>query len=238
MNTKKTLALFIMLLPMMALWAQVEIATQKGIISEVKQSEEQFFYADQTSTTVDQALQHANDLLMKELQDYFKAMGIDFEASKDKIVDNMVTITMQRGDQFRAFVYIEKSLFNDSEKSLAVEAEKTSVVEEIAPVVPSVSKSNNDDGVFSQMATMESRLQVYDYVSQLQADGMPITFVNQPKTENMDGMYLVLYRRGGAIEAILTPVDAEGVRRNLTSGEPDDLTRHPNTSINGIKFEQ
>ena len=238
MNMKKIVILIVMLLPMMALWAQDEIAIQKGRITEVKQSEEEFIYADQTSTTVDQALQHANDLLMKELQDYFKAMGIDFEASKDKIVDNMVTITMQRGDQFRAFVYIEKSLFNDSEKSLAVEAEKTSVVEEIAPVVPSVSKSNNDDGVFSRMATMESRLQVYDYVSQLQADGMPITFVNQPKTENMDGMYLVLYRRGGAIEAILTPVDAEGVRRNLTSGEPDDLTRHPNTSINGIKLEQ
>ena len=223
MNTKKILVLFMMLLPMIALWAQDEIANQKGRITEVKQSEEKFIYADQTSTTVDQALQHANDLLMKELQDYFQAMGIDFEASKDKIVDNMVTITMQRGDQFRAFVYIEKSLFKESEKS---ESEKSLV-----------SKPSSDDVLFP-MASMETRLQVYDYVNQLRSDGMPITFVNQPRGEEMEEMYLVLYRRGGAIEAILTPVDADGTRRNLASGEPDDLANHPNTSINGIKNEQ
>lgn len=210
---KKIMALIVMLLPMITLWAQNEISNPKGRITEVKQSETEFFYADQTCTTVDQALKHANDLLMKELQDYFKVTGIDFEASKDKIADNMVTITMQRGDQFRAFVYIEKSLFDGK-------------------------KADSQPDVLSQMATMNSRLQVYDYVNQLQEKGMPITFVNQPKAEDMDGMYLVLYRRGGAIEAILTPVDAEGVRHNLASGEPDDLTNHPNTSINGIMLKQ
>lgn len=230
MNMKKILALFILLLPTMALWAQDEIANQKGRITKVKPSEEEFIYADQTSTTVDQALKHANDLLMKELQEYFQTMGVDFEASKDKIVNNLVTITMQRGNQFRAFVYIKKSLFDGEGKS--------PVAEKVEPAAPSVSMSSNDDGIFTPMATMESRLQVYDYVNQLKAEGMPITFVNKPQTENMDGLYLVLYRRGGAIEAILTPVDTDGARRNLASGELDDLTNHPNTSINGIKLEQ
>lgn len=213
MNKRKIVAMIVMLLPMMALWAQNEISNPKGRITEVKQAETEFIYADQTCPTVDQALKHANDLLMKELQDYFQVMGIDFDASKDKIVDNMVTITMQRGDQFRAFVYIEKSLFDENKAKPQPEA-------------------------LSLMATMTSRLQVYDYVNQLQAEGMPITFVNQPKAEEMDGMYLVLYRRGGAIEAILTPVDAEGIRFNLASGEKDSLENHPNTSVNGIKIEQ
>lgn len=213
MNMKKIAALIVMMLPVMALWAQNEVSNQKGRIIEVKQSEAEFIYADQTCTTVDQALKHANDLLMKELQDYFQVMGIDFEASKDKIVDNMVTITMQRGDQFRAFVYIEKSLFDEK-------------------------KAEPQPDALSQMATMNSRLQVYDYVNQLQAEGMSISFVNQLKTEEMDKMYLVLYRRGGIVDAILTPVDANGLRHNLATGEPDDVTKHPNTSINGIMLEQ
>ena len=85
---------------------------------------------------------------------------------------------------------------------------------------------------------MTSRLDVYDYVNQLQAEGKPVSFVNQPKGEELEKMYLVLYRRGGTIEAILTPADTDGVRHNMATGNPDALANHPNTSINGIKVEQ
>ena len=61
---------------------------------------------------------------------------------------------------------------------------------------------------------------------------------NLLRLECLEKMYLILYRRGGVIEAILTPANADGIRRNLASGEPDALANHPNTSINGIMFEQ
>lgn len=227
---KKIITLFVLLLPMAVLWAQNEIPNPKETITEVKQDEERFIYADQTYTTVDQALQHANDLLMKELREYFQVLGVDFETVRESVANNMVTITMQRGDQFRAFVYIEKSVFDGKEETPAKRKEEVEA--------PSAPKSNLDNSFLSPIASMTSRLDVYDYVNQLQAEGKPVSFVNQPKGEETDKMYLVLYRRGGTIEAILTPVDAEGMRCNMATGEPDALDNHPNTSINGIKVEK
>ena len=229
MNMKKIVTLIVLLFPMMSLWAQNEAMNPKGRITEVKQADEEFIYADQTCATVDQALKRANELLIKELQEYFRQAGMDFETAKDKLADNMVTITMQRGDQFRAFVYIEKSLLDEKDEFQAIQKEN------VVALVPQPSASV---AIFSPLATMTTRLQVYDYVNQLQAEGNPVVFVNQPKADELDTMYLVLYRRGGAVEAILTPVDTEGTRHNLASGEPDDLANHPNTSINGIKIEQ
>lgn len=229
MNMKKIVTLIVLLLPMMSLWAQNEAMNPKGRITEVKQADEEFIYADQTCATVDQALKRANELLIKELQEYFRQAGMDFETAKDKLADNVVTITMQRGDQFRAFVYIEKSLLDEKDELQAIQKEN------VVALVPQPSASV---AIFSPLATMTTRLQVYDYVNQLQAEGNPVVFVNQPKADELDTMYLVLYRRGGAVEAILTPVDTEGTRHNLASGEPDDLANHPNTSINGIKIEQ
>lgn len=227
---KKIITLFVLLLPMAVLWAQNEIPNPKETITEVKQDEERFIYADQTYTTVDQALQHANDLLMKELQEYFQVLGVDFETVRESVANNMVTITMQRGDQFRAFVYIEKSVFDKIEKT------PTERIEEVA--APSASESSSNNSFLSPIASMTSRLDVYDYVNQLQAEGKPVSFVNQPKGEELEKMYLVLYRRGGTIEAILTPADTDGVRHNIATGAPDALANHPNTSINGIKVEQ
>ena len=224
---KKIVTLIVLLFPMMSLWAQNEAMNPKGRITEVKQADEEFIYADQTCATVDQALKRANELLIKELQEYFRQAGMDFETAKDKLADNVVTITMQRGDQFRAFVYIEKSLLDEKDEFQAIQKEN------VVALVPQPSVA-----IFSPLATMTTRLQVYDYVNQLQAEGNPVVFVNQPKADELDTMYLVLYRRGGAVEAILTPVDIEGTRHNLASGEPDDLANHPNTSINGIKIEQ
>ena len=212
MNMKKLATLLVLLSSMVALFAQNENIDPHARITQVKQSENEFIYADQTCPTVEQALKRANDLLFKELQEYFRQMGIDFETERDNVTDNMVTITMQRGNQFRVFIYIEKSLFDKEDEP--------------------------QTDVLSPMATMTTRLQVYDYVNQLQAEGRPIVFVNQPKSDEMDKMYLVLYRRGGVVEAILTPVDAEGTRHNLATGELDNLANHPNTSINGIKMEQ
>ena len=50
-------------------------------------------------------------------------------------------------------------------------------------------------------------------------------------------MYLVLYQRGGKIAAVLTPPDAQGIRYNLETGEPDSKNNYPATSVNGFIYE-
>ena len=279
MNMKKIVTLIVLLLPMMSLWAQNEAMNPKGRITEVKQADEEFIYADQTCATVDQALKRANELLIKELQEYFRQAGMDFETAKDKLADNVVTITMQRGDQFRAFVYIDKSIFDEKAEPQAGKGaelqpsdkpEPQVVQVEGTPVGSTTSSTTAattvtvppttevDDAtaellnaivfaqlakysvfyeVFTEIVKMDSRLQVYDYVKDLQADGLPISFINQPKKDEMDDLFLLVYRRGGDIESLLTPVNEAGERYNLRTGELDSLKNHPKTSINGIRID-
>ncbi len=272
MNMKRLIVLFALLVPMLASWAQEESSTPIKTITEVKQSKDKYLYADQTYTTVDQALTPANEQLMQEVKDYFQMMGMDFEAVKEEVASNMVTITMQRGDQFRAFVYIDKSIFDEkADPQTAQEGEQQPSekpeIQETATDAPAESQSvtvkvpaedqsaNAASDVltsilatqivkysmfydaFAEMIAMDSRLQVYDYVNLLHADGLPISFVNQPQKEDMNGMFLLVYRRGGDIEALLTPVDANGDRYNMRTGELDALKNHPKTSYNGIKIE-
>lgn len=279
MKMKRLIVLIALLMPMLASWAQDESSTPIKTITEVKQSEDRYLYADQTYTTVDQALTQANDQLMQEIKEYFQMMGKDFEAVKDEVASNMVTITMQRGDQFRAFVYIDKSIFDEKAEPQAGKGaelqpsdkpEPQVVQVEGTPVGSTTSSTTAattvtvppttevDDAtaellnaivfaqlakysvfyeVFTEIVKMDSRLQVYDYVKDLQADGLPISFINQPKKDEMDDLFLLVYRRGGDIESLLTPVNEAGERYNLRTGELDSLKNHPKTSINGIRID-
>ena len=105
---KKLLLLTLLLMPAMVLWAQDTIENPKQIISEVKQAEEQYIYADKTSETVEEALEQAKELLLREVLDYLQQSGENIDDAAAFMKDQMVTITVQRGDKFRAFVYIDK----------------------------------------------------------------------------------------------------------------------------------
>ncbi len=238
---KKICLLMAFLIPLAMLKAQDKM-TPKEKITQVLQSEEEFLYADQTCATVEQALERAQTILMLEVEAYLKQSGEDGEVVKGTVTEQMVTITVQRGDKYRAFVYINKAnLGTEVQDSLSTEIP---VVEEIVTqkadttmaIVPEPSLLASE--ALTQIAAMTSRLQVYDYICHLQKDGAKISFIEHPNVNEQDSMYLILYKRGGKIEAILTPTDGQGVRHNLATGQPDSKNNHPATSVNGFKYEQ
>ena len=246
---KKLLFLIMLLCPAMVLWAQSPTENPKQRISEVKQAEDQYIYADQTSVTVEKAVEQAKELLLREVLDYLQQSGETMNDAASSLKEQMVTITVQRGDKFRAFVYIDKQFGKEKaeakqEPEKVVEIQKTDSTEastpvselvKTEPVVPVADTSASV--ILQQIGTMTTRLQVYDYITQLQKEGEKVTFVSHPNAEELESMYILLYKRGGAIEAILTPPDGQGKRYNLATGLPDAQANHPSTSINGFILE-
>ena len=245
--------LITLLCPVMVLWAQSPTENPKQRITEVKQAEGQYIYADQTSVTVEKAVEQAQELLLREVLDYLQQNGETMNDAASILKDQMVTITVQRGDKFRAFVYIDKQFGKEmaeakQESEKVVEIQKTDSTEastpvneltKTEPVVPVADTSDTSASIIlQQIGTMTTRLQVYDYIIQLQKEGERVTFVSHPKAEELESMYLLLYKRGGNIEAILTPPDAQGQRYNLTTSLPDAQTNHPATSFNGFKLNE
>jgi len=246
---KKLLFLIMLLCPVMVLWAQSPTENPKQRITEVKQAEDQYIYADQTSVTVEKAVEQAQELLLREVLDYLQQSGETMNDAASILKDQMVTITVQRGDKFRAFVYIDKQFGKEKaeakqEPEKVVEIQKADSTEASIPVnelaktesvVPVADTSASV--ILQQIGTMTTRLQVYDYITQLQKEGEKVTFVSHPNAEELESMYILLYKRGGAIEAILTPPDGQGKRYNLATGLPDAQANHPSTSINGFILE-
>lgn len=239
-NMKKICLLLAFLIPLAGLKAQDKM-TPKEKITQVLQSEEEFLYADQTCATVEQALERAQTILMREVEAYLKQSGEDGEVVKGTVTEQMVTITVQRGDKYRAFVYVNKAnLGTEAQDSLDVE---TPAIEEIveqekdtAQAAAPVTSSLEDD-VLTQIVAMTSRLQVYDYICQLQKEGETILFFEHPDANEQANMYLILYKRGGKIEAVLSPIDDQGIRHNLATGQPDSKNNHPATSMNGFIYK-
>lgn len=232
-SMKKICLLLAFLIPLVGLKAQ-ENQNSKERISQVLQSEENFLYADQTCATVEQALERAQAILMREVDAYLKQSGEDDEIVKGAVTEQMVTITVQRGDKYRAFVYINKAeLGAETPAAEEVVVQQTDTVQVVETTTPT---QGND--VLGQIAAMSSRLQVYDYICQLQKEGEKISFFEHPDADEQANMYLILYKRGGKIDAILTPTDGQGVRLNLATGQPDTKNNHPATSVNGFIYEQ
>ncbi len=241
---KKIVLLFVLVLPIAAVLKAQEETSSKDRITQVLQSEENFLYADQTCATVEQALQRAQDILMREVEAYIQQSGEDGEVVKGAVTEQMVTVTVQRGDKYRAFVYISKAELGAPHQEMPTEkisvVEQTDITEVVADTTQKTMavETEEESGILEQIASMTSRLQVYDYINELKKDGENITFYEHPNTEEQDNMYLILYKRGGKIEAILTPIDSQGIRHNLATGQPDSKSNHPATSVNGFIYEQ
>ena len=240
---KKILLLLAFILPITAVLKAQDETSSKDKINQVLQSEENYLYADQTCATVEQALQRAQNILMREIEAYLQQSGEDGEVVKGAVTEQMVTVTVQRGDKYRAFVYVNKAELGATNQEQPVE--KVTVVEQdVIPETPTEATvdttqvATEEKGILGQIVAMTSRLQVYDYINELKKDGENITFYEHPNMEEQDDMYLILYKRGGKIEAILTPTDGQGIRHNLATGQPDSKNNHPATSVNGFIYER
>ena len=243
----KRLILFLpLLLAGLAVAAQTDVAEQKAQISQVKQAEEQYIYADETCATPEEAMARAQKILQQEVAAFLQQRqggATDAETVSGIITDNMVQISVTRGDKYRAFVYVSRDSLADAAKrepTAPTAAAPEPVVEaqpEPAPAPEPVVQPRQQDeaaqggDLLTEIAAYTSKLKLYDYIQQLRKDGVDIEYKMHVQASDAQ-CYLVLYKRNGTIEAILTP--GAGVHRNLRTGQEDSVRNHPGCSIDGF----
>ncbi len=243
------------------LCAQNTEQTAKEQISQILQKENEFLYADQTCATAEQALQKARDILNREIEAYLKQDSSDIEVVKGTITDKVVAITVSRGDKYRAFVYIDKNGLGTFNENLSPKAQKqeqpqtnttqsnpkpaenvaelngthTVTPEPVITTKAQESRNYNKNETSEIILSMTKKNQLYDYITMLKEDGDGAEWYSQPySSSDLNKMYLVLYRRNGEVEVILTPANDIGERTNLATGALDSRANHPGTSVNGF----
>ena len=248
--------LVVFMLPTLCI-AQNNEQQAKSQISDVLKNEESYLYADQTCATAEQALQKAQEILNREIEAYLGQSADEAEIVKGTVTGDVVSVTVTRGDKYRAFVYIKKSgLLGNKEQrqpetalpeepqqqpheelGYSTPANKTTE-KQPNPIEPSASvaqESNALGALLEPILSMTRKNQVYDYINMLKKDGDEAEWVAQPYAlSNFKDIYLVLYRRDGSIEAVLSPVGEDGQRINIKTGQNDSRLNHPSTSINGF----
>ena len=177
------------------LCAQNNVQDAKEQISQVLRQEEEFLYADQTCATAEQALHKAQEILNREIQAYLGQDSSDTEVVRGTVTDKVVTITVSRGDKYRAFVYIDKSGLSSIPENTILHG-SSSVVKPMNSNHTSNENENNDIKEF--LLTLKRKNQIYDYILMLKNDGENAEWYNQPySSPDLAQMYLVLYKRGG-----------------------------------------
>ena len=194
------------------------IDEQKKEINRVKKNFSQYIYVEVIDSQEDVALTKARHYLQDEIDEYVSNTK-KLRSANSVVALNVKeqTITMPRGDKYRAFVYVKK-----------------------ADIIPSESKPIETKPV----ATPSRREQTINKLLSLKVFSELETNLPQLQTEKKIGHYakfkhlgepekyiLVIYNQQGVIEAVLS----EGPnRKNLRTGQPDSEKNYKGRGAFGI----
>lgn len=194
------------------------IDEQKKEINRVKKNFSQYIYVEVIDSQEDVALTKARHYLQDEIDEYVSNTK-KLRSANSVVALNVKeqTITMPRGDKYRAFVYVKK-----------------------ADIIPSESKPIETKPV----ATPSRREQTINKLLSLKVFSELETNLPQLQTEKKIGHYakfkhlgepekyiLVIYNQQGVIEAVLS----EGPnRKNLRTGQSDSEKNYKGRGAFGI----
>lgn len=89
----------------------------KARINQVKRDNKNYIFGDQTAATEEEALQLAMAELQENLNIYTEDMTQGTVEVVVELIKEVATITITRGDQYRAFVYVKKPETKEAEKN-------------------------------------------------------------------------------------------------------------------------
>lgn len=246
--------LAVVLLTGMAAMAQ-DVAEQKKLINEIKKNPEVYLYYEAIDDNEADAKTRAAHFLRDEIDEYVQEQE-QLRNAKNIVTMNIQTqsITMARGDKFRAFAYIKKSdiiaadnasvLGNDRtaapqpQAPVAAEPEPVAVTPadepaaEPAPAEESAPVSLLREGTIARLTALTKFSELKSCLNQLQQEGRIGHYAKHKELDNPANYVLVVYNRDGGIEAVLS----EGPERvNLKTGQPDEVSNYPGRGAFGVK---
>ena len=224
------------------LFSQIVTGDVKTLIDSVRNAEHLYLFGDVTKKSREIASKEALEMLDNEVRSWIRQqqdVQLDEEAIDNIIGNNTVLKSMKRGDCWRYFLYVPKSVF----KSVAVEQKEPLVASvSISDVQHSASGATYSDSTcfISEIFIMEysgmdklqlvrkckTIAQLKDCLKQLKEQNVPCEFIETGRIRDANNVYLVLFRRNGMIEAILAP-GSGNERTNILTETKDNVNNHP-----------
>lgn len=234
---------------------------KKQSIYNIKKSHS-YIYAEVTAPEQQDAIDLATDLLHQRVNEYV-ATQKKYEGAQQIVTVNtqydVENIIMPRADVYRAFIYVKKkdilpssntvvqnirqetaplqSKIEDVEKNVDQELEKE--LEKEAQNVETTDSAEKPVLVLSEterrIMACKTTKEMRQELDKLKAEGKIESFEKFSKLNDLSAYLMVVFDTSGIIKAVLS----EGVeKKNVSTGEPDELNNYKGCGAVGVKIKK
>ncbi len=235
---------FLALLLAMAVTTSAQsVDEQKKKINSIKKSKA-YLYAEITTNDRQSALDLSEDMLNQEINKYV-ADQKKLRKSANIILRNrqevMETISLPRGNMFRAFKYVKKSDIIAADNVdvrtntpvIDNQGNTTTVTKTVASTVPTVQPAVSAKRMetISRLLSVQKFTELPKVLKELKQEGRIGQYAKMKDLSDPEKNVLLIYNREGNIEAVLS----EGAQRtNLRTNQPDSEKNYPGRGAFGV----
>ena len=231
-------------------------AEEKKKIADIKK-DEAYLSAEVTTTTADEALRLAHEMLLVSINKWMKGQE-RFDGATQAVVLNKgkhtEEIVLPRANMHRAFVYVKKDDIlpstdatvldmqggqadNVAAKAAAAASQTATAEPKKAAGPAAVVESKTHSMVVNELLKAENTGQLLKTLKTLKAGGKISEYVKlgDLKDKNVAEYIMVVFNRDGRVEAVLSEGDT---RRNLGTGNADAIGNYKNRGAIGVKVNE
>jgi hypothetical protein len=231
-------------------------AEEKKKIADIKK-DSAYLSAEVTTTTADEALRLAHEMLIVNINKWMKEQQ-RFDGATQAVILNKgkhtEEIVLPRANMHRAFVYVKKDDILPSTDATVlnmqdgqadnVDAKAAAAASQTATAEPkkaagpaAVVESKTHSMVVSELLKAENTGQLLKTLKTLKAGGKISEYVKlgDLKDKNAAEYIMVVFNRDGRVEAVLSEGDT---RRNLSNGNADAVSNYKNRGAIGVKVNE
>ena len=206
----------------------------KKKISEIKKSS-QYLYAETTAATEEEAHNIAEEMLYNEINEW-AARKKKLQNSVNLAVHNKqslwTTVSLPRGNMFRAFIYVKKSDILPVENSEVID--NVNATSNGGKVMKSSVEDLYPESVV-MLAGCTEYADVTAKIKQLKSEGKLISYARYAQLDNPDACYLVIYNKEGKVMAVLSPGRQ---RYNVNTGCADSVANYSGCGAIGLMLNE
>lgn len=229
-------------------------AEQKKKIAEIKK-DPSYISAEMNASTKEEALRLAHEMLVVNINNWMKEQK-KFADAKQAVVLNKGAhteeIVLPRANVYRAFVYVKTSDILPSNNVTVIDNEPTAKPEPVAkkpdkatkqetaakkPAKAAAVDNSNHAIVVRELLAQQNTGQLLTKLHELKDGGRITEYcrLRDLKNKNAAEYIMVIFTSEGRLQAVLSEGEQ---RRNLRTGEADDMSNYAGMGAIGVKTKR
>ena len=219
-------------------------AEQKKKIADIKK-DPSYISAEMNASTKEEALRLAHEMLVVNINNWMKEQK-KFADTKQAVIltkgAHTEEIVLPRANVFRAFVYVKTSDILPSNNVTVIDNKPTDKQETVAkkhaiaekPAKTAAMDNSNHAIVVRELLALQNTGQLLTKLHELKDGGKIAEYcrLRDLKNKNAAEYLMVIFTSEGRLQAVLSEGEQ---RRNLRTGEPDDMSNYAGLGAIGVK---